>query len=94
MEFLTDFTAIPALVVICYLAAEGLKLIKDGALKTYLPVICGILGGVLGIVCFVVYPDFILASNLFEAIAIGIVSGLSATGINQIYKQLSDNTKG
>lgn len=90
MEFLTDFTAIPALVVICYLAAEGLKHIKDGAFKTYLPVICGILGGILGIVCFAVYPDFILASNVFEAIAIGIVSGLAATGINQVFKQLSN----
>ena len=94
MEFFTDFAAIPALVVICYLAAEGLKLIKDGALKTYLPVMCGVLGGILGIICYAVYPDFISASNLFEAIAIGIVSGLAATGINQIYKQLSDSAKG
>jgi uncharacterized membrane protein len=94
MEFLTDFTAIPALVVICYLAAEALKLIKDGVLKTYLPVICGVLGAVLGIVCFVVYPDIIVANNIFEAIAIGIVSGLSATGINQVFKQLSNNAKG
>lgn len=94
MEFLTDFTAIPALVVICYLAAEGLKHIKNGALKTYLPVICGILGGALGVVCFVLYPDYILASNLFEAIAIGVVSGFAATGINQVYKQLSNSAKG
>ena len=37
-----------------------------------------------------IVPDF-PAEDFLTAIAIGIVSGLSATGVNQIFKQL--NTK-
>ena len=50
MEFFESFAAVPALVLIVYLAAEGLKLIKDGMFKKYIPVFCGALGGILGVV--------------------------------------------
>ena len=33
-------------------------------------------------------PDF-PATDYITALAVGIVSGLAATGINQVYKQLS-----
>ena len=52
----------------------------------WLPVICGVLGGILGVVGQRVMPDF-PADNILTAIAVGIVSGLAATGAHQIYKQ-------
>ena len=35
-------------------------------------------------------PDF-PANDILNAIAVGIVSGLSSTGVNQIYKQVKNN---
>lgn len=75
-----------AIVVICYLIGLGAKQIpkiKD----ELIPVIVGIAGGILGVVGMYVIPDF-PASDVLNAIAIGIVSGLASTGVNQAYKQL------
>ena len=75
-----------AFVVICYLAGIGAKLIpviKDN----YIPVVVGIVGGILGVVGMYVIPDF-PANDVLNAIAVGIVSGLASTGVNQIYKQV------
>ena len=58
------------------------KNIKDEAI----PVIVGIIGGILGVVGMYVIPDF-PAQDVLNAIAVGIVSGLASTGVNQIYKQ-------
>ena len=88
MEFFENYAAIPALVIIVYLIAEAVKLIGDGALNKYIPIICGVLGATLAVVAFFFCPAYINATNIFEAIAIGIVSGLAATGVNQIVKQL------
>ena len=44
-------------------------------------------GGVLGIVGMYVIPDF-PAHDVLNAVAVGIVSGLASTGVNQVYKQL------
>ena len=52
-----------------------------------MPVIIGIAGGILGIVAMNVIPDF-PASDWMTALAVGIVSGLAATGANQVVKQL------
>jgi len=79
-------TSVAAITVICYLAAA---IIKSTPLdKKWLPAICGILGGILGIVAMYVMREY-PASDLITAIAVGIVSGLAATGVNQIFKQLS-----
>lgn len=81
-----DVTQVVAIVVICYLAGLGVKVspIKD----ELIPVIVGVLGGILGIVGMLVMPDF-PADDILNAIAIGIVSGLASTGVNQAYKQLT-----
>ena len=77
---------VSGITVICYLAARGIKATPLN--NKWLPVICGILGGLLGILGMLIMPDF-PASDYITAIAIGIVSGLAATGANQVYKQLS-----
>lgn len=86
MENIFGFATIPSIIVICYLIATAIKATKLN--NKWLPIICGVSGGILGAVAMLVIPEF-PASDYMTAVAIGIVSGLSATGINQIYKQLS-----
>nr|DAU62406.1 MAG TPA: holin [Caudoviricetes sp.]DAZ75476.1 MAG TPA: holin [Caudoviricetes sp.] len=75
-----------AIVVICYLVGLGAKTV-DGVKDNYIPVIVGAVGGILGAVGMYVIPDF-PATDIMTAIAVGIVSGLASTGVNQIYKQV------
>lgn len=57
----------------------------------WIPTICGCMGIALGVVAFVTHvPDF-PADHWLTAAAVGGVSGLSATGVNEVFKQLKDN---
>ena len=79
-------TNVAVIVVICYLIGIIVKIspIPD----KWIPVFCGVFGGILGFIALKIgLPEF-PATDGISAIAIGIVSGLSATGINQIGKQL------
>lgn len=87
MEYL-GIAGVAAITVICFLVAEGVK--ATALDNKWLPVICGALGGILGVVGLKIMPDF-PADDILTAIAVGIVSGLAATGAHQIYKQLSQN---
>ena len=87
---ISSMTTVIAIVVICYLiglAAKTIPAVKDN----YIPVIVGAFGGILGALGMYVIPDF-PAQDILNAIAVGIVSGLSSTGVNQVYKQLKDGT--
>lgn len=88
MDF--GLTSVAGIVVICYLAAQVVKATKLD--NKWLPVICGILGGVIGIFGMYCIPDY-PADDLITVIAVGIVSGLAATGVNQVYKQLTHKQK-
>lgn len=89
MDF--GFAAIPCITVLCYLASEIFKsLDKNDEHKKYLPVVCGGLGLILGVVTFYTTPIVIeVAKDPFTAAAIGVVSGFAATGVNQVFKQLT-----
>ena len=78
---------VAAITVICYLAAELVKATKLGGKSKWLPVICGAVGVVLGIVGLFIMPDF-PADNVITAAAVGAVSGFAATGVDQVKKQL------
>ena len=84
-EFL-GIAGVAAITVICFLVAEAVK--ATGLDNKWLPVICGTLGGILGVVALFWMPEF-PAGDILTAIAVGIVSGLAATGAHQVYKQLS-----
>ena len=49
----------------------------------------GAAGGALGVVGKLVIADF-PANDYLTAVAVGIVSGLAATGVDQINKQMKD----
>ena len=82
-----SFVAFPAIVVLCYLVGAVLKAFNCEALDKFIPIICGIVGGILGVVVFKTIPGYIPAENWLMALDIGIISGFAATGVNQVYKQ-------
>lgn len=82
-------TAIPVITVICYGVAEVIKATPMD--NKWLPPICIVLGGILGILALFVAPELIPAKDILSAIAIGIVSGGFATSVHQTIKQQIDN---
>ena len=82
---LADIAAVPVITVITFLAAECAKLTPMP--DEWLPALCGVVGAILGVVALYVSPTIMPATDVLSAIAIGIVSGLAATGAHQIYKQ-------
>ena len=74
--------------LLCYALGDLVKKI-DQIPDKFIPNICMIFGGILGVICFVLKtPDF-PANDIMTAIAVGIVSGGMATAVNQTIKQLS-----
>ncbi len=84
MEIL-GITSIAAITVICYLAAELAK--AFGLNAKFIPALCGVVGALLGVAAMYVMAEF-PGQDIITAIAIGIVSGLAATGADQVVKQL------
>lgn len=87
---ISQVSTVIAIVVITYLIGVAAKLvpkIKD----SYIPVIVGIAGGLLGVVGMYVIPDY-PAQDVLNAIAVGIMSGLASTGVNQVYKQIKKDS--
>lgn len=77
--------SVAGITVICYLVAMAVKATEVD--NKWLPVICGLVGAILGVVGMFYMPEF-PAADIINAVAIGIVSGLAATGVNQVFKQL------
>lgn len=85
MDF--GIASVAAITVICYLVGQVVK--ATGLDNKYIPAICGVVGAILGpVALYLGLPDF-PATDPLTAVAVGIVSGLAATGINQAAKQLS-----
>ncbi len=83
MDF--GIASVAAITVIAYLIGQAVKATTLD--NKWIPVICGAVGGALGAVAMRVMPEF-PATDYITAVAVGIVSGLAATGVNQIGKQL------
>ncbi len=78
---------VAAITVVCYLLAQAIKATRLD--NKWLPVLCGVLGGALGLTALYTGLQDFPAADPLTALAVGIVSGLAATGVNQIGKQLS-----
>ena len=86
MEF--GIASVAAVTVICYLVGLVVKASPWNNDK-YIPIACGLAGGVLGAVgLWLGLPDF-PAGDPLTAVAVGIVSGLAATGVDQAVRQLT-----
>lgn len=78
-------TGVAAITVICLLIGQAVKV--SGLDNKWIPIICGVFGCALGILGMFIMPEF-PATDYITAAAVGIVSGLAATGANQIMKQM------
>lgn len=87
MDFASfGIASVACITVICYLAATAVK--QTPLANKWLPSICGALGGLLGLAAmYINVPDF-PATDPLTALAVGIVSGLAATGADQVIKQI------
>ena len=86
-----EFVNVPIIVVCCYIFGEFYKALfrKNKEAYKWIPIFLSIIGGLIGIVIHLTTPNSIFnADNIWVALSIGIVSGSSATGANQIIKQL------
>ncbi len=83
--------AVPAITIICYLVGIGVK--ASPLKEKFIPIIVGVVGAIFGLVAFLTKMPNFPADNFITALAVGIVSGLASTGINQIYKQLTKKTE-
>ena len=86
MEFL-GMAGVAAITVIAWLMGEAVK--PSPLENKWIPVACGFFGGVLGVVGMYTMPEFPAADGMTAA-AVGIVSGLAATGADQIAKQMEN----
>lgn len=85
MDF--GIATVAAITALVYIIGLGIKATKLD--NKWIPVICGVCGIVLGIAAmYIGVPDFPAADPLTAA-AVGGASGLAATGINQVVKQLT-----
>lgn len=86
-----DFTGVPIIVMCCYIIGEIYKVLLKGKQEFYklIPILVSVFGGLLGVLIYFTAPEMILnADNVWIALGIGIVSGASSTGTNQIVKQI------
>lgn len=85
-----DLISIPIIVVCCYMVGEIYKVIFKKKSKAYklIPILVALLGGVMGCVIFYTSPQIMNVNEIYSAILIGIISGFSSTGANQVVKQL------
>ena len=83
MDITSMATSVVGITVICYLVG---MVAKASALDNkWIPVVVGVVGAALGVAGMYVIADF-PAQDVINALAVGIVSGLAATGVNQITK--------
>lgn len=78
-------TSVAAITILCYLVATAVKATKLN--NKWLPVICGVCGAILGALSMRIMPDY-PADDIITAVAVGVVSGFAATGVDQAVKQL------
>ncbi len=85
-----EFTSVPIIIVCCYMIGEIYKVVFKNKKEYYklIPILVSITGGVIGMVIYYTNPEMIMdVENIWVALEIGIVSGASSTGANQIIKQ-------
>ena len=84
----TIIATVSCITVICYLIGMACKTI--GKINKWIPCIVGACGAALGVIGMKTVADF-PASDVLNALAVGIASGLASTGVNQIVKQLTQS---
>ncbi len=93
MNELLNVASVPVIAAIVYWVVNLIKYTTkyNEKVLTFIPLISCVLGVVCGIIAFFVVPTSIPTDNFIVAVIIGGASGLTATGFNQIIKQIEKN---
>lgn len=84
-----EIVSIPSIATIVYAIVEIYKeIFKSEKAKRAIPIVAGVLGAIWGVVAFFACPSIVPTDNAFIAAVMGLFSGLSSVGVNQIGKQL------
>ncbi len=89
MDTTFGFAPVASIMAICFLVGMAVK--ASNFDSKWIPLICGALGCLLGLVAYFAVPSVMPAADPYTAAAIGIVSGYGATGVHQTVSQLSKN---
>ncbi len=89
MDF--GIVGVAGITVICWLIGQIVK--ATGIDNKWIPCIVGVVGGLLGVAGLYIIPDY-PAQEIITAVAVGIVSGMAATGVDQMGKQLGGGGNG
>ena len=82
-----EVATVPVLVIICFGVGQCIK--PCNLDNKWIPAIMVPVGAILGFLAFHVMPDF-PAGDPVTAVGVGVASGLAATGVHQVYKQLKE----
>lgn len=82
MSMVSTVVSITVLAYLVGMICKAVSVVRD----EWIPVIVGLVGCALGAAGMYLIPDF-PATNIMDAMSVGIASGLAATGINQAVKQ-------
>lgn len=86
-----EIVCVPAIISITFFLIELYKkyIVKGKEkLQGIIPIISLVIGGILGVATFFIFPDIIVADNEWVALIVGMASGLSSVGGHQVFKQL------
>lgn len=88
-----EYTSIPIIVLLCYVVGEIYKKgCKKEEQKKWIPLVVIGVGGILGLVIYMTSREMIpYVSNGWMALEIGMMSGATSTGTNQLIKQIFKN---
>lgn len=88
-----EHTSIPIIVLLCYIVGEIYKKgCKKEENKKWIPLLVTGVGGILGLVIYMTSGEMIpYATNGWMALEIGLMSGATSTGANQVIKQIWKN---
>lgn len=81
---------VAAITMICYLVGLVVKA-SPWDNSRYIPIVCAGAGGLLGLAALRLGMSGFPASDPLTALAVGIASGLAATGADQMGKQMTKN---
>ena len=85
---MNDTATFATIVALCYfigIITKQIPIIKDN----YIPLIVGISGAILGLIGFFTIPGY-PATDLLTAISVGVASGLTSTGVDQLVKRTAE----
>lgn len=87
-----EIISVPAVVSIVYaiIAAITKATGENETFKRFIPLVAMGLGILIGLLAYYFLPGIIVADNAVAAMITGGMSGLAATGTDQIIKQLTD----